>query len=418
MPEIAIPDTAAAIDQAHIQRMAETAARGIDFAADRIAPEPDGFWSALRELGTELWLDTGDLDEIEALWTADFAAVTTNNSLLNKEIQKGIYDDYIGEAASLVADLDERTAILEVAFLLNARHGLRLASRFGCTVSVELHTDLADDVERSVFYGLRYHAICPEHFVVKIPFTPSGLIATRRLKAAGVPINHTLGFSARHNHLIASACAPDFCNVFLGRCNGYIKDNRLGDGENVGEKALLASQRSVRAVNGAHGSTVKQIAASMRDADQVAELAGTDVYTMPTKVASGARQELSGEWRNQSVSDPMVHIDDPEAHAEVLWEVDEGVHVLSDNLAIDLPDTAEAVVARAFELGARDVFPRWSAADRERIAADGKIPDHDHWKGRIAERELAIDTLLNAAGLAAFTQDQQALDERIVQHLK
>ena len=33
--------------------------------------------------------------------------------------------------------------ILEVAFALNARHGLRLVQRFGVDVSVELHTNLA-----------------------------------------------------------------------------------------------------------------------------------------------------------------------------------------------------------------------------------------------------------------------------------
>jgi transaldolase len=52
----------------------------------------DAFWEALRETGTELWLDTGDIDEAEAIWSSEMSALTTNNSLLNNEIQKGFYD--------------------------------------------------------------------------------------------------------------------------------------------------------------------------------------------------------------------------------------------------------------------------------------------------------------------------------------
>jgi hypothetical protein len=53
------------------------------------------------------------------------------------------------------------------------------------------------------------------------------------------------------------------------------------------------------------------------------------------------------------------------------------------------------------------------AADRQRIAADGKIPKHEAWAARIAKGELAIDTMLNLAGLASFVADQAALDARI-----
>ena len=55
----------------------------------------DPFWASLRETGTELWLDTGDIEEAEANWTSEMSALTTNNTLLNNEIQKGIYDVFI-----------------------------------------------------------------------------------------------------------------------------------------------------------------------------------------------------------------------------------------------------------------------------------------------------------------------------------
>ena len=271
------------------ERIAALAKHGIDLTTGRIKPASHPLWAALRKLGSELWLDTGDIEAATPLYSSEFTALTTNNTLLNKEVQKGTYDELVRTLAKELKDLDEQTRVIEIAFILNARHGLRLAQTFGGKVSVELHTDLANDIERSLHYGRRYFAICPEHFIVKIPMTPSGLISARTLRMEGIPINFTLGFSARHNHLAAAFTQPAYCNVFLGRLNAYVADNKLGDGKMVGEKAMLASQRAVKKVGG--GKT-KHIAASLRGAGQVADLAGIDVYTMPTTVAAAAVKEL------------------------------------------------------------------------------------------------------------------------------
>jgi len=194
-------------------------------------------WRRLRQLGTELWLDTGSIEDSQKLWTQEFSVLTTNNTLLNKEVQSGIYDTLIAEAADLLAGfsgLSPQDKILEIAFILNARHGLRLVEKFDVYVSVEEHTDLADDVDKAVAYAHRYHAICLERFIVKIPYTPAGLLVTRRLSADGVPINHTLGFSARQNFLTARIGRPKFVNVFLGRLNAFTADNGLaGSGKSL-----------------------------------------------------------------------------------------------------------------------------------------------------------------------------------------
>ncbi|MHC4511481.1 MAG: transaldolase family protein, partial [Planctomycetota bacterium] len=135
-------------------------------------------------MGTRLWLDTGDMDVASKLWCEAFEALTTNNTLLNKEIQKGLYDNLIIEAASAIKDaapdIGKKELILEIAFVLNAYHGLRLVEIFDAHVSVELHTDLGNDIDRSVAYGKRYYEICPERFYVKVPLTPAGLIAARK----------------------------------------------------------------------------------------------------------------------------------------------------------------------------------------------------------------------------------------------
>ena len=38
-------------------------------------------------LGSELWLDTGDIEAAAEPWTEEFTALTTNNTLLNAEVQ-------------------------------------------------------------------------------------------------------------------------------------------------------------------------------------------------------------------------------------------------------------------------------------------------------------------------------------------
>jgi len=208
--------------------------------------ESSPLWRKLRDVGTELWLDTGSLEESGKLWVREFSALTTNNTLLNKEVQKGQYDDLIAEADKLLAkfDLSERERILEIGFILNAKHGLRLVEKYDAFVSVEEHTDLAHNVKKAIDYARRYHAICPERFIIKIPFTAEGLLATRVLANDGIPVNHTLGFSARQNYLIAAIGKPAYVNVFLGRLNSFVADNNIGPGTYVGEKATLASTTS------------------------------------------------------------------------------------------------------------------------------------------------------------------------------
>ena len=49
-------------------------------------------WAQVSRCGSELWLDTGDIEDASSLWSEEFSAVTTNNTLLNKEVQKGTYD--------------------------------------------------------------------------------------------------------------------------------------------------------------------------------------------------------------------------------------------------------------------------------------------------------------------------------------
>ena len=377
----------------------------------------DPFWKGLRETGTELWLDTGDMDAAESLWIDEFTALTTNNTLLNNEIQKGIYDGLIEKAGKLLDDLSVEERIMEIAFILNASHGLNLVNRFGGNVSVELHTATARDIAMTVHYARRFHKISPDRFIIKIPLTPEGLIATRKLRDEGVPVNFTLGFSARHNYLASSFAYPSYVNVFLGRLGAYVADNGLGDGNMVGEKATILSQRQVKEVSAQSGKRTLQIAASMRSALQVRDLAGVDVYTMPVKVAQSARKELDGRWESRVDTDYEITlspgVDDVASGLSSLWDVSQSLKSFVKSLESQVPKTGDELTERAHQSGVGDLFPHMSSEDNSRIAGDGKIPVHDNWKDRIEKQEVAVDSLLNLAGLASFTVDQGKLDDRI-----
>ncbi len=381
-------------------------------------------WARLKQLGTELWLDTGSLEDSGELWTREFTALTTNNTLLNREIQSGSYDDLIPRAAEMLAGfyLPMRQMRLEMAFLLNAYHARTLVNRYDAHVSVEEHTDLANDVEGAISYARRYHEICPERFIVKIPFTPAGVLATRRIVAEGIRVNHTLGFSARQNYLVARIAKPTYLNVFMGRLNAFVASNDLGDGDYVGERATLASQATLRKLRERPGIRSRQIGASFRDGSQVRDLAGLDVMTMPPKVA---RQFLELDMPVQDLHDrteasykPGIadHVDEREIGLHTLWEVDDTLVRAIDKLEQENIDafTSTQLVDFLHDEGCGDIFPRWTESQIASSREEGKIPVLDHWKKVLADGQAGLDALMNLAGLNSFSEDQKAMDEHVM----
>jgi transaldolase len=380
-----------------------------------VIARPDPFWQNLRNTGTELWLDTGDMEEAARNWSQEMTALTTNNTLLNTEIQKGIYDELIRQAGDIVKDLPRKEQIMEIAFILNAHHGLRLVHKFGGMVSVELHTDTADDLEAIIRYGRRYAEISPAHFIVKVPYTATGLLGARSLHEKGVRINFTLEFSARQNLLATAIAQPDYVNVFLGRIGAYCKENGLGSGDGAGERTVLSTQRWVKKMAMQYGLSTRLIAASLRNASQLESLAGTDVFTMPVKVAAEGRSTLSGNFTSRLGENYPVDLNKQAegVFIEKFWEVSEQELMLVRDLVDELPCCGEILVDMARKGGCRDMFPNLTQEEKKIIADDGKIPRQEHWIGRIRNGEIAPDTLLNLAGLASFAHDQAQLDQRI-----
>ncbi|MFA5423926.1 MAG: transaldolase family protein [Phycisphaerae bacterium] len=383
----------------------------------------DPIWQKMRQLGTELWLDTGNMDEAGKLWTRQFSALTTNNTLLNKEVQTGRYDSLIGDVAKLLEpyQLDEKEQMLEIAFILNAWHGLRLVEKFDAFVSVEEHTDLADNVDSAISCAKRYHAVCPERFIVKIPFTPAGLLATRKVVREGITVNHTLGFSARQNYIIARRSNPNYVNVFLGRLNSFVKENNLGDGSYIGEKATLASQAAIRKLRKQGKVQTKQIGASFREGEQIRDLAGIDVMTMPPKVAEQFKNlNLSPDRiTDKTKADYSVGVnnetDIEKAGLDTLWDIPDKLIKCVDDLEKENLDTitADELVEFFAEHDCGDIVVKWSEEQIKTSTEEGKIPKLENWKELLESQKVGLDAIMNLAGLNSFKTDQKAMDDKV-----
>jgi transaldolase len=385
----------------------------------RFGSEPA--WAALRAVGTRLWLDTGDLDAARKLWTDDFSNLTTNNTLVNKEVQKGLFDELIGKAGRAFRDADGSLTlddlVTEVGFVVNCHTALRLVEAFDATVSVELHPAMADDPTLSVEYGRRYYAVCPERFIIKVPLTPSGFLAARQLSSEGIPVNYTLGFSARQNVLATAFSRPTYVNVFMGRLNSFVADHGLGDGKNVGEKATMATQMALIEGRERRGWQTLLIGASLRAGSQLLDLAGLDVFTIPTAAAEEYKKAYDADPRplaSQAGREFEVHAE-PASVLDALWTVDEGVYQAAE--ALEKTDTSGwsgADFARFVrEHGAADLFREWTREEREQIQKDGKIPNWERWKEELTSGRAKLDDLMTLSALYSFVKDQAALDEHV-----
>lgn len=379
--------------------------------------ESDAGLARLTAVGSELWLDTGDREKARSVWKRELTALTTNNTLANQVVQSGVMDNDIRETASHIranaCNMSDDDLIREIGFVVNCKIALRLVEAFNVNVSVELHPDWARSKEKTVEMGRRYFKVCPERFIVKVPLTPEGYLAVAELSKEGIPVNFTLGFSARQNYLAARLSNPKWTNVFLGRLNAVVKDNGIGSGEYVGEKVMMSTQRVLRALREANDAIETHlIGASIRSGAQLLNIAGSDVLTIPpAAIEDFYRMNVKPEEIQDRVDHPYeVSV---EAHyqdrMEQLWDVDEDFRTFVDHLlAMKLGAMSGDDVVSVCEKHEINLFHRFTDSELSKIQSDGKIPKLADW-----DTTIGIDDLMTQSALQSFTQDQQALDDYI-----
>lgn len=186
-----------------------------------------------------LFIDTGSVAEVKeiAAWGV-LAGATTNPSLLAKE------DGDPGEIIKRICDLVQGPVSAEV---------------------------VADDAAGMVAEG-RALAALHDHVVIKVPFSPAGLAATKALSSDGYRINMTLVFSPTQALLAAEAGAT-YISCFMGRLDDISIDSSA-----VVEEIVDCLRPS--------GTTAQVLAASIRHPEHVVMAAklGCEVSTVPGKV--------------------------------------------------------------------------------------------------------------------------------------
>jgi len=392
----------------------------MELGNDQPVFQSDPTMARFKETGTELWVDTGDLEKAQSIWKSEFTALTTNNTLANQVVQTGVMDEVIHQTISrlneVASGLTEEERVTEVGFVINCRIALRLVRAFKTKVSIELHPSMSRNIGRTLDYARRYYRVCPEYFIIKIPLTPEGYLSVRTLRKEGMPINFTLGFSARQNYLAARLSNPEFVNVFLGRLNQVVSENSVGEGDLVGEKVALATQEALLRVRKQYPEVgTRLIGASIRSGEQVAFLAGLDVMTIPPSAMEeflkmkhpvGTMSSNIGKDINPEID--FSHLHGPRFHK--LWEVpDAFVQFVNDLLASTNLDSMNGGEMESFCRERNvDLFYPFSPAQLKKILDLGKIPRLGEWS-----QEVALDDLMTQSALQSFSKDQASLDDRI-----
>ena len=392
----------------------------MELGNDQPVFQSDPTMARFKETGTELWVDTGDLEKAQSIWKSEFTALTTNNTLANQVVQTGVMDEVIHQTISrlneVASSLTKEERVTEVGFVINCHIALRLVRAFKTKVSIELHPSMSRNIGRTLDYARRYYRVCPEYFIVKIPLTPEGYLSVRTLRKEGMPINFTLGFSARQNYLAARLSNPDFVNVFLGRLNQVVSENSVGGGDLVGEKVTLATQEALLRARKQYPKVgTRLIGASIRSGEQVAFLAGLDVMTIPPSAMEEflKMKHPVGTMSSNIGEDINPGIDFSHPHGlrfHKLWEVpDAFVQFVNDLLASTNLDSMTGGEMESFCRERNvDLFYPFSPAQLKKILDLGKIPRLDEWS-----QEVALDDLMTQSALQSFSKDQAALDDRI-----
>jgi len=187
----------------------------------------------------KFFLDTASLKDIS--WAAQAGlidGITTNPSLLSKQ----------------AGDLDPRDVLKEICSLVDG------------PVSAEVVTV---DAEGMVKEGTELAKIA-ENIVVKIPMIEAGMIAVRRLAAAGIRTNVTLCFSSVQC-LIAAKAGASYVSPFIGRL------------DDVGQEGMDVI-REARTIFDNYNIETEILAASHPRHVVEAAMIGADVATLPPDV--------------------------------------------------------------------------------------------------------------------------------------
>ncbi|MCK4365247.1 MAG: fructose-6-phosphate aldolase [Thermoplasmatales archaeon] len=189
----------------------------------------------------KIFIDTADLDEIREIASWGIVdGVTTNPTLVKKSGRS--FNEIIEEIFEIVDG----------------------------PISLEVISEKADDMVKEA-KGLvsKVNQKYRKNVAIKVPMTPEGLKATKKLKKEGIKINVTLVFSA-NQALLAAKAGATFVSPFIGRL------------DDIGQEGMQIVEEIAEIFTN-YDIETEVIVASIRHPIHVIEAArlGADIATIP-----------------------------------------------------------------------------------------------------------------------------------------
>lgn len=392
-------------------------------------------FQALQRAGARhLYADTADADELaKTLATGDRAiraeidGNTANQPLVNRVAERVLKRAdaaaWLGELPDAQRDRPFREMAPWLYAMVCVQVGHDVVDRFAVDrpweVSLQLHMSLGHRPDEARRVGRAIRGMVPRAFI-KVPFRPdepSAFLVARDLEKEGIPVNFTSTFSARQ--AVAAAMVADVTrtNIFMGRLNGGM------DADLLGEHVDLEAQRALRRLRHDDGVKTQLIVASVHDWRTFVRVAGCDVFTVPCDVITEFLEQdevepgaITGQLETSYEDRLGIGNEALEALGQDriarLWRVEPEFVAFLQELRRDQAflDTADgdALFQRFDDAGFGDIFHDPDAAEREEMDR-GKLPELD---GKLVET-TALDTHYSLLANADFERYQAQIDEKV-----
>ena len=401
---------------------------------------------ALKESGTQhIYTDTADRAELDDLLTVEETETSLNvieeidGNTTNQVLVARVLDRYLGEGedADIVdwvkvmqtaaPDLSLSEAIALIYTVINGQLGRNLKTYYGTgkdwEISLELHTNLAPNIEDSKRIGRHLVRMLPGSFVkvACTPHHPHAFLIARDLEREGIPVNFTTTFSARQVAAAAILSNVTRTNIFMGRLNQGLESELLG------EQVDLVAQRTLNQLRDELNVKTQLIVASIRSWKTMVYAAGCDVFTVPypalkdflnqTEVsADEIRNRVNDDYSGNLGTSQNVLDKIGKTRLESLYTVEPEFIVFLKEVrnGSDFDDLDGHGLYQKFAgAGYDDMFYSPTEDDWHELKKN-KLPDLDS----PLTAKLALDTLYSLLAFADFTKFQDEMDERIANRIR
>lgn len=205
-----------------------------------MTPGTTPFSTGTTAIDMKLFLDTGNLQEVEKASQWGFLDGVTTNPTLIAQSGKG-FKETVLEICKMLPDGD---------------------------ISAEVVGHTYDEMKKEADLISSW----ADNIVVKVPMNPPGMQLVRYLSEQGIRTNVTLVFSV-NQALLAAKCGATYISNFVGRV------------DDLGDDGMRAMAETVQMVE-TYGFASEVLAASIRHPQHVTQAveAGAHVATMPFKI--------------------------------------------------------------------------------------------------------------------------------------